>query len=54
MAAIEASLQRELLSCTVCQTKTRTLPVEGVPAQALRYGLRCGHDFFMRLPDFHS
>lgn len=46
---IEASLQNEMLTCSECQTRSRTLPAEGVPAQALRFAIECEHVFFMDL-----
>jgi len=46
---IEADLQNERLTCAECQLPSRTLPAEGVPAQALRYAIECGHVFFMDL-----
>lgn len=51
---LEAELKQERLLCTECNKKTRTLPAEGVPAQALRYGINCEHVFFMALPDLPS
>lgn len=49
---IEIDLQHERLTCAECQVKTRTLPAEGIPAQALRYGIRCEHVFFIDLPAY--
>ena len=46
---IEADLQNERLTCEECKTQSRTLPAEGIPAQALRYSVDCGHVFFMDL-----
>jgi len=54
ISQIEADLQKELLRCSECQLLTRTLPAENVPAQALRYGIRCEHVFFMELPAYPS
>lgn len=49
IADIEADLQNERLTCGECQTRSRTLPAEGIPAQALRYAIECEHVFFMDL-----
>lgn len=46
---LERDLQRELMDCTDCQQLVHTLPAENVPAQSLRYGVECGHVFFMDL-----
>lgn len=50
ISQIEAELQTELLTCSECHIRTRTLPAENVAAQALRYGILCGHVFYMELP----
>lgn len=53
VSQIEAELQTELLKCSGCHIPTRTLPAESVPAQALRYGIHCGHVFYIELPPLH-
>ena len=53
VSQIEAELQTEFLTCSEGHIPTRTLPAENIPAQALRYGIHCGHVFYIELPPLH-
>lgn len=45
--AVEAELQRELMTCPECGQLVYTKPAEGVPAQLLRACNDCDAVFFM-------